>query len=650
MSQILKQFGTWSSSVQSSHIASEKRFYDVQCTADGETVVWVETRGKHSALVMQTGVDSPRDLTNLSVRGRVGYGGGEFALYDNQVIFSTGERLYRLSLERGVSHPIINAFGGFASPKVSPDGRWVIYVHTYEGQDGLGIVDFHGELWGRKLAFGTDFVMQPTWHPASTHVAYIAWDHPNMPWDKTQLRLLTLAMDGTGVPYASEHEILCSGASYYQPEFSPDGNYLTYVSDEKGFGQLYLYDLQSHETRQLTGIGSGVESEQLYHKQVKVPPEIGKPAWVQGGRVYGWCSDSKALYFLRNQQGFISLWHLDLDSGTTSKVDGLDEYTFLDQISVATSGTLAIIASSTRIPARVITYTPQSELTDNEPAQNAKPRIHARATMEMVAFDELAEAKPLIWQGDDGDPVYGLYYAPLNARYEGSGAPPVIIDVHSGPTAQTRAEYDGRTQFFATRGFGVLHVNYRGSTGYGRAYRNKLQGNWGVYDVEDAASGAKYLIEQGLADPTKLIILGSSAGGFTVLQSLVTKPGYYKAGVCMYGVANQFMLVQDTHKFEERYTDSLIGTLPEDAALYRERSPFFNVSKIRDPLILFQGTEDAVVPKNQSDSLVASLRTRGVPHEYHVYEGEGHGFRKPETYEHFYKAVMDFLMQYVIYA
>ena len=649
MSKILKQFGTWSSPVQSSYVAEEKRFYDVQCTADGETVVWVETRGKHSALVMQAGLDASRDLTSLSVRGRVGYGGGEFTLYDDQVIFSTGERLYRLSLDRGLPHPITPAFGGFASPKVSPDGRWVIYVHTYEGQDGLGIVDFHGELWGRKLAFGTDFVMQPTWHPAATHIAYIAWDHPNMPWDKTQLRLLTLAMDGTGVPYASEHEILCSGASYFQPEFSRDGRYVTYISDEKGFGQLYLYDLETRQTRQLTGIGSGMESEQHYHKGVKVPPEIGKPAWVQGGRVYGWCSDNKGLYFLRNQEGFINLWHLDVDSGVTSQLDSLDEYTFYEQLSVSASGKLAMIASSTRIPARIISYTPQSQ-SSAEQVNATKSRSHARAAREAIAFDALAEAQPLIWQGDDGDPVYGLYYAPFNPRYEGSGAPPVIIDVHSGPTSQTFAEYDGRTQFFASRGFGVLHVNYRGSTGYGRAYRNKLQGKWGVCDVEDAASGAKYLIEQGLADPTKLVILGSSAGGFTVLQSLVTKPGYYKAGVCLYGVANQFMLVQDTHKFEERYNDSLIGTLPEDATLYRERSPFFNVSKIRDPLILFQGAEDSVVPINQSDSLVASLRARGVPHEYHVYEGEGHGFRKPETFEHFYKTVMDFLTQYVIYA
>lgn len=665
MSKIRKQYGTWSSPVHVKQVSAEKRLYDVQLSPDGETVVWVETRGKHGSLVMQTGIDAPRDLTLLSVGGRVGYGGGEFTLHDNTVFFSSGERLYRLSLDRGTERAITAGFGGVASPKVSPDGRWVAYVHTYEGRDGLGIVDAQGDLWGRKLAFGTDFVMQPAWHPSGTQLAYVAWDHPNMPWDETQLRLLTLEIDGSGMPYASEYEVLVSGFSYFQPEFSPDGRYLSFISDHTGFGQLFLYDLSTHETRQLTGIASGVESEQAYHKRVKIPPEIGKPAWVQGGRVYGWSGDGKSLYFLRNQEGFYSLWQVKITSGESNRLEGLEDYTFLDQLSVSASGKLAMIAASTKIPARIISYVPPEPdmpeviLPPTDPSMSVLVdvpphpvgiRVHARASMESVDFDGLAEAEPLIWQGDDGDSVFGLYYPPFNSKFEGTGAPPVIIEVHSGPTSQTVAEYEGRTQFFATRGFGVLHVNYRGSTGYGRAYREKLRGRWGVYDVEDAASGAKYLVEQGRADPDKLVIMGSSAGGFTVLQSLVDKPGYYKAGVCMYGVANQFLLVQDTHKFEEHYTDSLIGSLPDDAALYRARSPFFHASKITDPVILFQGADDRVVPKNQSDSVVASLRARGVPHEYHVYEGEGHGFRKPETFEHFYNAVMNFLTQYVIYS
>jgi dipeptidyl aminopeptidase/acylaminoacyl peptidase len=205
-------------------------------------------------------------------------------------------------------------------------------------------------------------------------------------------------------------------------------------------------------------------------------------------------------------------------------------------------------------------------------------------------------------------------------------------------------------QFYATRGYAVLQVNHRGSTGYGKAYKDKHRRAWGYYDVEDAASGASHLAGHGLADPTKLVILGGSAGGYTVLQSLVSKPGFYKAGVCLYGISNQFTLVSEAEfKFEERYSETLLGTLPEDAALYRERSPLFHADKIVDPVIIFQGDEDNVVPKSQSDSIVAALRERGVPHEYHVFPGEGHGFRKPETIEAYLKATLKFLERYVVY-
>jgi len=196
----------------------------------------------------------------------------------------------------------------------------------------------------------------------------------------------------------------------------------------------------------------------------------------------------------------------------------------------------------------------------------------------------------------------------------------------------------------------VLDVNYRGSTGYGRKYMDALRGNWGVYDVEDALSGARHLVDGGLADEKKLVIMGGSAGGYTVLQALVRHPGFFKAGICNYGVSNLFTLAADTHKFEERYLDSMLGPLPEASALYRERSPIFHAEKIVDPLAIFQGDADEVVPRNQSDSIVESLKRRGVKHEYHVFTGEGHGWRKAETIEAYYNAVDAFLRQHVLFA
>jgi dipeptidyl aminopeptidase/acylaminoacyl peptidase len=221
---------------------------------------------------------------------------------------------------------------------------------------------------------------------------------------------------------------------------------------------------------------------------------------------------------------------------------------------------------------------------------------------------------------------------------------------HGGPTGQLSARYAASNQFFTTRGYGVLDVNYRGSSGFGRDYRNKLRGQWGIYDVEDVVSGGRALASQGLVDGSKMVIMGGSAGGYTVLQSLIRYPGVFKAGICMYGVTNLFTLASDTHKFEQRYLDSLIGPLPEEGRLYRERSPVFSAERIQDPVAIFQGQDDQVVPVEQAESIVAALRRGNVPHEYHLYPGEGHGWRKAETIVSFYEAVLRFLKQYVLFA
>ena len=220
--------------------------------------------------------------------------------------------------------------------------------------------------------------------------------------------------------------------------------------------------------------------------------------------------------------------------------------------------------------------------------------------------------------------------------------------IHGGPTSQSRAGWKADVQYFATRGWAVLQVNYRGSTGYGREYMLKLRGNWGICDVEDAISGVRHLVEGGQVDPDRKVIMGGSAGGFTVLQVMAHHPDEFTAGVNLYGVANQFHLASDTHKFESRYTDTMIGPLPETAAVYHERSPGFHAHKINRPIAVFQGDIDRVVPRQQSDDVVAALKKTGTPHVYHLYEGEGHGWRMQETIDHFYRAVEKFLDQHVL--
>jgi len=623
-----RQYGLWDSPITPISMARGSGFSDLAWDQNG-TLVWLEARSDRGVLVLQpTDGQAPRDLNSeYSVRGKVGYGGGEFTASHAEVYFVDADsaRIFRQPLESGTARPITPAFGGAAAPVLSPDGRWLLFVHTYEGQDAIGIVDAAGKHWPQKLVSGDDFYMQPTWHPDGEQVAWIAWNHPNMPWDGTRLCMADIRSQDSGLPMA-EHIVTIAGdekTSIFQPEFSPDGRYLAYTSDASGWWQLYVYDLDSGKHRQLT----------------KALAEHGEPAWGQGMRMYAFAPDGKSLFFLRNQDGFVSLWQFDLGSGTEQNLD-VDGYTFLDKLSVSPDGAqIAFIASAGDIPTRIITLSLPKGV-----------QVLRRSTSEELPAAAYAVPQAINWIGKDGGNAHGLFYLPQNERFDGIGKPPLITLIHGGPTSQRLASFNAQAQFFTSRGYAVLDVNYRGSSGYGREYRNMLRGNWGIFDVQDAVSGAEHLVERGQVDGGRIVIMGGSAGGFTVLKALEDYPGFFKAGICLYGVSNQFTLAAETHKFEERYNDTLLGPLPEASELYRERSPIFFVDRISDPIAVFQGEEDRVVPRNQSDEVVESLQRRGVPHIYHVYPGEGHGFRKAETIEHFYRTVEQFLRQYVIFA
>jgi dipeptidyl aminopeptidase/acylaminoacyl peptidase len=356
-------------------------------------------------------------------------------------------------------------------------------------------------------------------------------------------------------------------------------------------------------------------------------------------RTFGWSHDSQALYVIRNERGLAQLLRQPIEGGPATPVEALAGYDWLDDPAFSPAGDrLALVASGSTCPTRLVLV------------QGAQARVLRRTTTETIAPSALSPARPVSWDSEAGM-IHGILNLPPGYDPEAGGGslPPAIICIHGGPTGQSVASYDGRAQFFATRGYTVLEVNYRGSTGYGREYMLALRGNWGICDVEDAVSGAQFLASSGYADPQRIVIMGGSAGGFTVLEAMCRAPGVFHAGLCLYGVANMFTLAADTHKFEERYLDSMLGPLPEAAAIYRERSPIFHAELLRDPIAIFQGSDDQVVPQAQSDSIVESLRRRGIPHEYHIYQGEGHGWRKAETIEAFYKSVEAFLRQYVIF-
>ncbi len=631
MTREQRMFGLWSSPVTAKSLAVSLRLNEPCWDTDGRTLAWVEGRSDRGVIVVQENGGAIRDLTSdISVRAFVGYGGGDFTLSHGIAYFvaQADQRIYRQELAGGRPRPITPAFGAASTPSVSPDGKWLAYVHTYEDVDCIAIVDIEGRHWPARFAEGRDFYMQPAWHPAGDRLAWIEWDHPNMPWDGAELKVANVAFPEGELPVAASCAVVAGGAetAIFQPVFSPDGRSLCYVSDETGWGHVYRRDLETGQVAQLT---SGEF-------------DYGEPAWNQGQRNVA-ITPSGAVVTVRAKDGFDTAVAISASGNVADLSAAHPEYTSLVHPAASPAADrVAFVASSGTIPPRVVVL--------DLAAESPSVTIARRSASEDVPRAALPSPQAVSWTSFDGEQAHGLYYPPASDRFEGAGAPPLIVLVHGGPTSQVSAAWAANAQFFATRGYAVLFPNYRGSTGYGREYMLKLRESWGIYDVQDSKFGAQSLAERGLADPARLVIMGGSAGGFTVLQSLVEIPGFYKAGVCMFGVANQFTLASDTHKFEQRYLDTIIGPLPETAARYRERSPIFHASKIVDPIAVFQGEIDRVVPREQSDSIVASLRARGVPHEYHVYAGEGHGWRKAETIESFYTAVERFLKQYVLFA
>ena len=642
-------YGWWRSELSPRMMAEEIRLSEVAWSPAGDRLIWLEGRSGRNALVAATDDGAPCDLTvDGSARGGVGYGGGAMAPMADGVVFCREGRLQRLRYDHGQPRSLTPSYGAVSSPTPSPDDRWIVYVHSDGSEDLLAVVDTAGRRWPQKLASGADFYTTPAWHPDGRYLAWVEWDHPNMPWDGTRLVLATMGAadhphpglcspppgdadvaleEGPGegcFPSLIETTLIAGDddTAATEPSFSPDGRWLAYICDADGWDDLYLRDLSTGETRRLTPGGA----------------DYGQPAWAQGIRSYAWAADSSALYAVQRGEARDALCRVPIDGGQPEPVHALAGYASIQQPTVSAGGRLACIASNHDTPPRLVVWDPR----------NGSVRVHARATAERLDPAALIAPQSLAWCGEDGEEVYGLLYQPVGGPPD--QRPPLMVSVHGGPTGRARRGWDPAAQFLATRGWAALALDYRGSAGYGRSYRNRLRGNWGLLDVADAVSGAQHCTQAGLVDGDRMAIMGGSAGGYTVLETLAQHPGVFAAGVCMYGVTDLFALAEETHKFEARYTDRLVGPLPEAAAAYRERSPARHAERIRDPLAVFQGEEDKVVPPSQAEALVAALRERGVPHTYRTFAGEGHGWRQRETIVAFWEDVLAFLRSHLLYA
>jgi dipeptidyl aminopeptidase/acylaminoacyl peptidase len=591
---------------------------DVQWDSDGRTLVWLESRAGRGMLVARAKGGATRDLApEHDVRARVAYGGGDFTVARGQVVFAgLGGRLYRQPLGSTSSAPISPTEGVAAAPAISSDGRRVVFVHSHQDVDRLVIVALDASSPPVEAARGADFYMQPTWHPAGDRMAWIEWDHPNMPWDGTRLMMARREQDSSRLV---EPQQIAGGPELpvFQPSFSPDGRSLAFVQGEGEWDQLCVLDLVNGTRRAVLEGGS-----------------LLPPAWLQGMRTHAWSADGRRLLVVRSDEGVASLWAVEFESGRAHAID-VAPWTAISQISASPRGeALAFIGSAAAIPECVVLYMG---------GQTETVRGGDVAALHDI---DLPAPRPLRWSAADGRTVHGLYFAPVG----GGARPAAIIDVHSGPTRQRMAGFWAEAAFFATRGYAVLAVNYRGSSGYGRSYLRSLRGQWGEHDVEDVIGGATTLIDRGLADPKRLALIGSSAGGFTVLIVMARRPGMFRAGVCAYPVTDLEGASTQPFKFESHYHEFLVGRLPEAAGLYRARSPLHHAARLRDPLALFHGEEDPVVPIAHSEAIAHELAAHGVPHLLRRFPGEGHGWRKDATIVEYYSEIESFLRRHVLQA
>lgn len=603
---LLAACGSWHSPLNAAQIAAGGVRLAQPCVV-GDRVYWLESRpteNGRSILVCARPGEASRDLTlaPLSVRSRVHeYGGGAFVIGEDALYFvnDLDQQIYRQPLDGGMPQPLTAIAGcRFADLRVDPSCRRLIAVcedHREQAQVPRNTLVAIGSDDGNlvTLAQSHDFYSSPALSPDGLQLAWLCWNNPQMPWDGCELWLARLDADGSLL----DSRRIAGGAheSIFQPQFSPEG-VLHCISDHGGFWNLYKV--------------SDGQVVALTHDAM----DYGFAQWNFGMSSYGFQGDG-SLLACRFNQGRSELSHINA-SGAVQSVK--KEFSQIEHLHVQDNQWVMLAADTTHQPA-VIWSDGQRDL---RVTHNAQP----------LAAENLSEPEFLSYPTGNGETAHGWYYPPKNSGYRvlAGEKPPLLVKCHGGPTAMNGNGLNLRVQFWTSRGFAVADVNYRGSSGFGRAYRESLCGNWGIKDAEDCIAAARHLLERGLADPARVAISGSSAGGFTVLSALAFHD-FFRAGAVYYGISELASAMRDTHKFESHYGDSLLGAWPAARAVYRARSPLYAAGRIRCPVIFFQGLKDKVVLPDQTERMVQALRASEVPVEYLTFPEEGHGFRRRET-------------------
>lgn len=615
-----KPYGSWKSPI-SAELVALGSVAPTELTLDGDHLYWLEIRPEESGRFALCTLRNGRLVDVLgrefNVRTRVHeYGGGSYLVHKGTVYFTNfKDQLLYVKAKGETPRPLTRPGIRYAD-LVADDRRSRLIGVSEDHTAGGGVQEVVNTICAinhqgasRILVSGNDFYSSPRLNATSTQMAWLSWNHPNMPWDGTELWVAELKEDGT-----VGSSLLVAGGreeSVFQPEWSPNG-ILYFVSDRSGWWNVYRWD--------------GKRPERL----VSMKAEFGRPQWTFGQSTYAFESERRIVCsFL--QDGAWNLAALDTSSLKLRRLN--TPFSHVGYVRARTGHAFFTAASPKEVGvvatvdlaggSAVVAYSP------------TRPNVDSSfiSVPKHVGFPTERRKK-----------AYAFFYAPKSGEYAPprGGRPPLIVVSHGGPTSFSPPCLNLGIQYWTSRGFAVLDVNYRGSTGYGREYMKELRGKWGIVDVEDCAKGAIHMTKLWKADRKRLIIRGGSAGGFTTLCALTFKRGVFAAGASYYGVSDLEGLEKETHKFESHYSDRLVAPYPQERDVYLQRSPVFNTEKLFTPTIFFQGLEDPIVPPNQSERMVAALRAKGIAVAYLTFEGEQHGFRKAGSLVRSYKAELYF--------
>ena len=601
---ITKPYGTWESLITSEMlVGGAVRLGEI--VTDGDDVWWAESRPDEGGrtVIVRNGKDQTDKKTNVRTLVHE-YGGSAWWVSNGTLVYSQyfDQRLYRRD-KSGDSIPLTpesetQQSYRYADGRITNNEDWYVCVreiHTSsdeEPSNEIVAVPLDGSQQIRVLVSGPDFVSSPRVSKEGDQIAWVQWNHPNMPWDDTQLCIASLEE----MVLSNQKVTKSKAESFFQPEWDDQGN-LHVVSDRNNWWNLFRVDQSTNEI-DLTSL-------------TNIEAEIGLPQWVFGQSRYAFVGDE--IWFVYREAG--------IDKLATLSSNGQFE-----QIKIDATEIESVTNYQDGIVATVSSWKAESSVMFIN-SEEVRPLSKTRDLDIGESWFPVPET--FTYQTSDSEKAHALFYSPTNPEYEihENENPPLIVLAHGGPTGSARRQLQLSIAYWTSRGFGVADVDYRGSTGYGRLYRNSLRNSWGLADVEDCVAVAKHLVAQKKVDKNRLAIKGGSAGGFTVLAAL-TFHDTFTAGASRYGIADLAILAKDTHKFESRYLDRLVGKWPEDEEIYKQRSPIHHIEQLSTPMVILQGSEDPIVPPNQAHLMAKKLKENDIPHALIEFSDEGHGFRK----------------------